>query len=60
MQSKDSDSGRHKSYNSILVERIRLPVECDVQEHDRYQLAGFGEDEGNVVHVLEAGVPKGG
>lgn len=54
------DSGGHERYDEVFVERIGFPEDGEVEEHDREEFAGFGEDEGYVVDVGEGGVAKGG
>lgn len=60
MQSEDGDAGGHKSNDKVFVQRVTFAEDGEVQEHYREELAGFGEDEGNVVDVRKGGIAKGG
>lgn len=58
MEGKDSHAQRHQSHHGVLVERVALAEDGQVQEHDGEQLAALGQDERHVVDVLEAGVAE--
>ena len=60
VQGEDGDAGGHGGDDEVLVERVALAEDGDVQEHDGQQLARLGEDEGDVVDVGERGVAEGG
>lgn len=58
MQRKDGHAGRDGRDNEVLVQRVPLAEERDVEEHDGQQLAALGEQEGDVVDVREARVAE--
>ncbi|KAK5631994.1 hypothetical protein RRF57_007708 [Xylaria bambusicola] len=60
MQREDGDAGRHGRHDHVLVQRIPLAEDGDVQKHDGEQFAALGEQEGDVVDVRERGVTEGG
>ncbi len=60
MQREDGDAGGDKEDDEIFVEGVRFAEDGEVEEHDGEEFAGFGEDEGDVVDVGEAGVAEGG
>jgi hypothetical protein len=60
VQSKDCYTSRDECHNAVLVERILAAEESNVQSHDREKLARLGQNEGNVVDVLERSIAKGG
>lgn len=45
--------------NKVFIQRKPSLEQRDVQEHYGQKLAGFGEDEGDVVDVGEGGITKG-
>lgn len=59
VQSEDGDAGRDGRHDEVLVQRVALAENGDVEEHDGQQLAALGQQEGDVVDVRETGVPKG-
>lgn len=59
VQSEDGHTGRDGRDNEILVQRVALAENGDVQEHDGQQFAALGEQEGDVVDVRETGIAKG-
>lgn len=59
MQSEDGHAGGDEGHDGVFVPGVAAAEEGDVEGHDREQLAGFGEDEGDVVHVGEGGVAEG-
>lgn len=60
VQREDGDAGGHGGDDHVLVQRVALLEDGDVQEHDGQQLAALGEQEGDVVDVGERGVAEGG
>lgn len=47
------------SHDGVLVNRVALPEDGDVEEHDGQQLAALGQQERDVVDMRETGVAKG-
>jgi hypothetical protein len=60
VQREDCDAEGDAADDEVFVERVAFAEERDVQEHYGQEFAGFGEDEGYVVDVFEAGVAEGG
>lgn len=60
MKREDGDAARHGRDDQVLVQRVSLAEQGDVQRHDGQQLAALGEDVGDVVDVGERGVAEGG
>lgn len=60
VQREDGDAGRYGRHDHVLVQRVALAEDGDVQEHDGQQLAALGEQEGNVIDVRERGITEGG
>lgn len=58
VQGEDGDARRHGRDDEVLVQRVALAEDGDVEEHDGEQLAALGEQEGDVVEVREARVAK--
>jgi hypothetical protein len=54
------NTGSNEGHNEIFVQRIALAEDRKVQEHHREKLAGFGEDESDVVNMGEGGISKRG
>lgn len=59
VQRKDGDARRHGRHHQVLVQRVALAEDGNVQEHDGQQLARLGQQEGDVVDMRQAGVAKG-
>lgn len=59
MEGEDRDAGGDKEYDEVFVEGVALAENGEVQKHDGEELAGFGEDVGDVVDVGEGGVAEG-
>lgn len=59
VQREDGHAGGHGCHHEVLVQRIALAEERDVEEHDGQELARLGEQERDVVNVRQAGVAKG-
>ena len=59
VQREDGHAARHGRDDQVLVQRVALAEDGDVQEHDGQQLAALCEDEGDVVDVRERGVAEG-
>lgn len=53
VQGEDGHAGRDQSHNGVFVQWVSLAENGQMQEHDRQQFAGFGEDVGDVVDVCE-------
>lgn len=60
VQGEDGDASRHGGHDHVLVKRVALAEDGDVEEHDGQQLAALCEQEGDVVDVGEGGVAEGG
>ena len=60
MEGEDCDAGGDEGDDEIFVQGEALAENGEVEEHDGEELAGFGEDEGNVVDMVEGGVAEGG
>ena len=60
VESEDRDAGSDEGDDEVFVEGIAFSEDGEVQEHHGEELAGFGEDESDVVDVGETGVAKGG
>ena len=52
MKSEYRDAEGDQEDNEVFVERVGAAEESDVEEHDGEELAGFGQDEGQVVDVF--------
>lgn len=50
--------GNHED-NTVLIQRVLLAEDRQVEKHDGKKLAGFGEDEGKVVDMRQTGVTEG-
>ena len=60
VEREDCYACRHRQNHKVLVERVFAPEERNVQEHHWEEFAGFGEDVGDVVDMLEGGVTERG
>lgn len=60
VQGEHGHASCHARDDEVLVQRVPLAKERGVQQHHRDQLAGLGEQEGDVVNVAQAGVSEGG
>lgn len=60
VESEDGDAGGHKRNHEVFVERVAFAEDCQMQEHDGEELAGFGKDEGDIVDVSEGGIAERG
>lgn len=58
VQREDGDARRDGRDDQVLVQRVALAEERDVEEHDGEQLAALGEEEGDVVDVRQARVAE--
>ena len=58
VKSKDCHTGCDECHNAVLIERVLAAEESNVQSHDREKLARLGEDEGDVIDVLERCIAK--
>lgn len=58
VQGKHGDARRHGRDDEVLVQRVALAEDGDVEEHDGEQLAALGEQKGDVVDVRQARVAK--
>ena len=52
MQREHRDPGCNKGHDEVFVQRVPFSEDGKMKEHDRKELAGFGEDEGYVVDVV--------
>lgn len=60
MEGEDGDAGGNERNDEVFVERIAFAEDCQMQEHDGEELAGFGENEGDIVDVSERGIAERG
>lgn len=60
MKGEDGDAGGNERNDEVLVERVAFAEDRQMQEHDGEELAGLGEDEGDVVDVSEGGIAERG
>lgn len=60
MKGEDGDAGGNERNDEILVERVAFAEDSQMQEHDREELAGLGENEGDIVDVSEGGIAERG
>ena len=58
MQRKDRHAGRDERDDGVFVQRIPLAEDGDVEGHHGQELAGLGEDEGDVIDMFEGGVSE--
>lgn len=58
VEGEDGDAGRNGQDDEVLGQRVAAAEEGDVEEHDGEELAGFGEDKGQVIDVREGGVAE--
>lgn len=59
VERKDGHASSDGGHDGVLVNRITLPEDGDVEEHDGQKLAALGQQERDVVDVRETGVAKG-
>lgn len=59
VQREDGNAKSDGRNNEVLVQRVALAEDGDVQEHDGQQLAALGEQKGNVVNMRQTSVSKG-
>lgn len=59
VEREDGHASGDGGHDGVLVNRVALPEDGDVEEHDGQQLAALGQQERDVVDVREAGVAKG-
>lgn len=60
VEGEDGDAGGDGGDDGVLVEGVGAAEDGEVEGHHGHEFAGFGEDEGDVVDVLEGGVAEGG
>jgi hypothetical protein len=60
VQREDGNPQGHGRHHQVLVQRVALAEDGNMEEHDGEQLAALGEDKGDVVNVGQRGVAKGG
>lgn len=60
VEGEDGDAGGNERNDEVFVERVAFAEDGQMQEHDGEKLAGFGEDEGDVVNVSERGISERG
>lgn len=58
VQREHGDAERHGPDDKVLVHGVPAAEERGVQQHDGDELAGLGEEEGDVVDVREGGVAE--
>ena len=58
VQSEDCHTSCDECNNAVLVKRVLATEQGDMQGHDREKLARLGQDEGDVVDVLEGSITK--
>lgn len=59
VEGEDGNASSDGGNDSVLVNRVALPEDGDVEEHDGQQLAALGQQESDVVDVRKTGVAKG-
>lgn len=59
VESEDGDAGGDEENDKVFVERVAFAENGQMEEHDGEELAGFGEDVGDVVDMGEGGVAEG-
>lgn len=59
VEGEDGHASSDGGHDGVLVDRVALPENGDVEEHDGQQLAALGQQERDVVNVRETGVAKG-
>lgn len=59
VQSEDGHASSDGGHDGVLVDRVALPENGNVEEHDGQQLAALGQQESDVVNVRKTGVAKG-
>lgn len=59
MKGECSHSEGDQEDDAVLIQRVSLAEDGQVEEHDGQKLARFGEDEGEVVDVRETGISEG-
>lgn len=60
VEGEDGDAGGNERNDEIFVERVALAEDGQMQKHDGQKLAGFGEDEGDIVDVRQGGIAEWG
>lgn len=60
VECEDCDACGDEEDDEVFVEGVAFAENGEVQEHDGEQLAGFGEDEGDVVYMRQTRVAEGG
>ena len=58
MKGEDGHASGHERNDEVLVERVAFAEDSQMQEHDGEELAGLGEDEGDIVDVSEGGIAE--
>ena len=59
----DGENGHaqsHECHHEIFVERVRLPENCEMEEHNGKKLARLGQNECYVIDVSERSVSERG
>ena len=59
VECEDCDAGGDESHHEVFVEGVGFSEDGEVEEHNGQELAGFGEDEGYIVDVVERSVAEG-
>ena len=60
VEGEDGDAGGDEEDDEVFVEGVAFAEDGQVEEHYREELAGFGEDEGDIVDVRQTGVAERG
>ena len=60
VEGEDGDACGDKRDDKIFIEGIVFAKNGQVQEHDWKELAGLGQNEGNIVDMREGGIAEGG
>ena len=60
VQGEYRDAGGNKEDNEVFVEGVAFAEDGQVEKHNGEELAGFGENEGDIVNMRKAGVAEGG
>ena len=58
VQGEGGDAGGDGRHDEVLVQRVALAEDGDVEQHDGEKLAALGEEEGDVVEVRERRVAE--
>lgn len=59
MERECRDSQRNQKDNPIFIQRVTLPEDRQMQEHNRQELAGLCQNEGQIVDMRQTGISEG-